>query len=332
MGEPFRRDLTFAVGDHDDIAAFEFFIFEQRDGGIDRRLKIGAATGEVFGHLEDLRQFGLVAALAVEIEDAKTLRPRRKEHGAKEAALAARDIHQSEADRLGPQFLVALHRGADVDTDDHRPFTLLLVLAQAVLQDLAFEQTAQEIGAQSRVVQRDQLGRNQAAQFVAAFNIVGLGDTAIERAAAQRACVLLETADQPRQLAEPLVARQMASEFEPFIGRGSSALAELDAEVVTILRDPINLFSELRGPHLHPLQLGLIAVLEVLFNDPGLLIKLRFGDLGAPRRRFLEFRDLLLQVLGCGRIGLRVRVFLFREFLRVLQRCGALLEVFLLML
>ena len=73
-----------------------------------------------------------------------------------------------------------------------------------------------EIGAQLRMMQREQLRRNQAAQVGAALDVVGLGDAAIERLAAQRARVLLEAADQPRELAElrdcaPAAARVRAA-------------------------------------------------------------------------------------------------------------------------
>src|ERR1700687_8032 len=99
--EPFRRDLAFSAGDYDDTAALEFLALEQFDCGIDRCLKISAAAWKVFGHLEHFREFGLVAALVVQVQHPETLGTRGKQDRAKEPALAARDIHQGEAHRLG---------------------------------------------------------------------------------------------------------------------------------------------------------------------------------------------------------------------------------------
>ena len=95
-------------------------------------------------------------------------------------------------------------------------------------------------------MQREQFRRDQPAQIRAALDVVGLGDAAIQRFAAQRARVLLEAADQSRQFAELAVARELPPEFEPLARRKPSTLAELEAEIVTVLRDAIDLLAKLR--------------------------------------------------------------------------------------
>ena len=95
------------------------------------------------------------------------------------------------------------------------------------------------------MMQRDQLRRNQTAQLRAALDVVGFGDAAVERLAAQRPRVLLEASDQPRELAQFRIARELASEFEALARRQLSALAEFKAEIVTVLGDSIDFLGEL---------------------------------------------------------------------------------------
>ena len=102
------------------------------------------------------------------------------------------------------------------------------------------------------MMHREQLGRNQAPQLRAAFDVVGLGHAALDRFAPERARVLLEAADQPRQLAELAVAREMTPELQPLAGRDAAALAELQAEVMAVLRDAIDLLRQAEALGFHP--------------------------------------------------------------------------------
>ena len=58
IAEPFGRHLAFAVGDHHDIAALELLVRDQFDRRVDRRLKVGAAAGKVFGQFDHLGNSG----------------------------------------------------------------------------------------------------------------------------------------------------------------------------------------------------------------------------------------------------------------------------------
>ena len=245
MAQPLGTHLRFAVGDYHDIAALEFLFAEQFDRGVERRLEIGAAAGKILGHLDDLVQLRLVAPLAIEVEHLEADVAGGKHHGAEQPALAPRDIHQGQRDRLRPHLLLALHRGAHVDAHDHRALALLLVIAQPVLQDAALEHAAMEIAPQHRMMHREQLGGNQAADLGAELDIVGLGDAALERLALQCARVLLEPPDHPRQLAEFLVARQAPPQFKTRAGGDPAALPELAAEVVTVFGGAIDFLGQL---------------------------------------------------------------------------------------
>src|SRR5690242_7785301 len=120
------------------------------------------------------------------------------------------------------------------------------------------------------MMHREQLGRNQPSQLRAAFDVVGLGHPALHRFAPERARVLLEAADQPRQLAELAVAREMTPELQPFAGREPTALAELQAEVMAILRDAIDLLGEAKTLGFHPAQLTLVGMADLLGHLAGL--------------------------------------------------------------
>src|SRR5882757_9534892 len=110
------------------------------------------------------------------------------------------------------------------------------------------------------MMQREQLRRNQPAKVRAALDVIGFRHATIEGFAPQCAGVLLKAPDQPREFAELAIACQPPAELKPLAGRHSSALAELQAEIMAVLRNAIDLFGELRAAQLHPLQLGLIAV------------------------------------------------------------------------
>src|SRR5579862_6847990 len=101
-----------------------------------------------------------------------------------------------------------------------------------------------EVVAQRMMMHRDQLGRNHAAQVGAALDVVGLRHAVIEGALAQRARILLEAADHPRELAELLVAREAPPELEALAGRHLAALPEFAAERVAVLGRLIDLFCE----------------------------------------------------------------------------------------
>src|SRR5208283_1334868 len=243
--QPFGTDLRLAVGDNHDVAALEFLLAEQLDGGVDWSFEVGAAAGEVFGHLDDLVQVGLIAPLAIEVDDLEAHVARRKHDSAEQPALAPRNIHQRQRDRLRPHLLVALHRGAHVDTYDHRALALLLVVAQAILKHSALEHAAIEIALEDGMMHREQLRRYQAAELGAKFDVVGFGDAALERFALESARVLLEAPDHPRQLAEFLVAREAPAELESRTGCDAPALPEFAAEVVAVLSGLIDLARQL---------------------------------------------------------------------------------------
>ena len=92
-----------------------------------------------------------------------------------------------------------------------------------------------EIALEHGMMHREQLGGNQAAELGAELDVVSFGDAALERLALERARVLLEPPDHPRQLAELLVAREAPPQLEARAGRDASALPEFAAEVVTVL-------------------------------------------------------------------------------------------------
>src|SRR6516165_10257807 len=91
------------------------------------------------------------------------------------------------------------------------------------------------------MMERHQFAWNEPPQIRAPFDVVDFRRTAIERFAPQRLGILLETSDQPRQLAESFVLRQMASQLEPFSRREPSGLPKFEAEVVRIERRLIDL-------------------------------------------------------------------------------------------
>src|SRR5271166_1369736 len=328
--QPIRADLRFAVGDYHDIAALEFLFAEQLDGCVDRSLEVGAAAGEVLGHLDDLVQVGLVTPLAIEVEHLEAHVARRKHDGAEQPALAPRDIHQRQRDRLRPHLLVALHRGAHVDTYDHRAPALLLVVAQAVLKDGALEHAAMEIALEDGMMHREQLGRYQAPELGAELDVVGLGDAALQRLALERAGVLLEPPDHPGQLAQLLVAREAAPELETGAGCDATALSEFAAEVVAILGGLIDFSGQLGGLELHALERALIRALELSFELPRLLIEPRLGDLGRAFGRVGHLGELFLRglifFLFAGR-GFVFAGFRFLDFVDRLYRFGPRFEV-----
>src|SRR5579864_8362177 len=112
---------------------------------------------------------------------------------------------------------------------------LLLIILKPVLQDGAFEQAAMKIVAQYRMMHRHQLRRDHPAEVRSALDVVGFRDAALECPAPERARILLEAPDHPREFAELLVAREAASEFEALARRQPPTLAELAAEGVTVL-------------------------------------------------------------------------------------------------
>src|SRR5262249_49468313 len=146
---------------------------------------------------------------------------------------------------------------------DHRSLALLFFFAQPVLKQLALEQAAAEVSLESRMTHRQQLRRDQAAQFGAAFDVVGFGHPALHRFAPECASILLETAAQPRQFAELAIACEMAPQFQALTRGESAALAKLEAEVVTVLSDAIDFLCEPDTLCLHAPQLGLIGMADL---------------------------------------------------------------------
>src|SRR5262245_13948403 len=123
------------------------------------------------------------------------------------------------------------------------------------------------------MMHRDQLGWNHAAQIGAALDVVGLCNAALQRLLAQRARILLEAPDHPRQLTQLLVARETASEFEALAGRHPAALAELATERMAILGRLIDFPGEFGSAKFHPLELREVAVLDVVFDLARFLIE-----------------------------------------------------------
>src|SRR5215469_4580486 len=135
------------------------------------------------------------------------------------------------------------------------------------------------------MMQRDQLSGNQAAQFRAGLNVVGFRDTAVQCTPAQSASVLFEAPDQPRKFSELLVAREAAAQFQSLAGRKPAALPKFEAEVMTILGNSIDLVRQLCAAELKPLDLVVVAVMELFLEDAGLLVESGLCDLGRPRCR-----------------------------------------------
>ncbi len=194
------------------------------------------------------------------------------------------------------------------------------------MEDAAFEDAAMEIALQHRMMHREQLGGNQAADFGAELDVVSLGDAALERLALERARLLLEPSDHPRQLTEFLVACQASAELQACAGGDSATLSELTAEIVTVFGSAVDLVGELGGLELHPLERALIAALELSFELPGLLLEPRLRDFCRALGRLGHLPDFL-----CGLIvGRRLAFFWFGDLVGVLHRLRARLEVFLL--
>src|SRR6185295_4131940 len=139
---------------------------------------------------------------------------RREADEAEQPALAARDLEQRERDRLRPDLLVARHRRGAVEADDHRPAPALLGPAQRVGEEAALDQPAREVAAQQRVVQGEQLRRQQALEVAAELHLEHLLAGALERPPAQRQHLLAHASDQRRQLLQ--------------LGIGGESLTELD--------------------------------------------------------------------------------------------------------
>src|ERR1035437_4674440 len=298
----------------------------------DRSLEVGAAAGEVFGHLDDFVQIGLVAAFAIQVEHLEARVARGKHDGAEQAALSPRDIHQRQRYGLGPHLTVALHRGTHVDTHDLRALALLLVVAQPVLKDGAFEHAAMEIALEDGMMHREQLGGNQASELGAELDVVGFSDATLERFALESARVLLESPDHPRQLDELLDTRETPPELEARTGRDASALAEFAAEIVTVLGGLIDFARQLAGLELYALERALIRALELSLELPRLLIEPRLGDLGRAFGRIGHLRELLFNFrcpifLFFARSGFVLALFRFLDFVDGLHRLGTRFEI-----
>src|SRR5271165_4691007 len=116
-----------------------------------------------------------------------------------------------------------------------------------------FEQAALEVACQRRLMQRCQLAGNQPPEIRSALDVVHFRRTSIERLAPQRFRVLLESTDQSRQLSEPLVLGQMASQLQSFAGREPSGLPEFQTEIMRVERGLIDLLCHRSGSQLQAL-------------------------------------------------------------------------------
>ena len=75
----------------------------------------------------------------------------------------------------------------------------------------------------------------------------------------------------------------------------------------------------------------MIAVPELLLENPGLLVEPGFGNLSCARRGILEFLDFLLQVFVSS-LWRGFLLLLVRQLHRILKSSRALFELFFLML
>src|SRR5439155_24540011 len=110
---------------------------------------------------------------------------------------------QRQRDRLRPDLLVAHHRARAVEADDHRAAAALVGAAERVREEAALDQAPREVVTQDGVVQRQQLGREEALERAADAHLEDLLAGALVAAPAERERLLAHAADDGGGLAEP---------------------------------------------------------------------------------------------------------------------------------
>src|SRR5439155_13948793 len=157
-----------------------------------------------------------------------------------------------------------------------------------------FDQTTREVAPQQRMVQREQLGREQALQVGAELHLEDLLARALERAAAERERLLAHATDDGRELPELRVRRQPATELDlPPRGRASrppetgSPALRLLGRLADLARHPRRRRWQRRARTCRHLS-------ETLGDEPALLPEARLGDVG-------RMRDVLSNSFRCVR-------------------------------
>src|SRR5439155_157764 len=160
---------------------------------------------------------------------------RREADEAEEPPLPARDLEQRQRDRLRPDLLVARHRARAVEADDHRAAAALVGAAERVREEAALDQAAREVVTQDGVVQRQQLGREEALEVAAEAHLEDLLAGALEGAPAERERLLAHAADDGGELAELRVGGEPPAELDLPPRRGAAAGAEASAPAPGLL-------------------------------------------------------------------------------------------------
>src|SRR5262249_4030708 len=133
---------------------------------------------------------------------------------------------ERERDGLRPDLLVACHRGAGVEADDHRPAAALVVAAQTVLQERALDVASLPVAAKRGMTERQQLLRQHARDVAPGLDLVHLLGRPLEERMAKREGLFAHAADERRELAELRIARQPASELQASAHRARALGAE----------------------------------------------------------------------------------------------------------
>src|SRR5579885_2590677 len=81
-------------------------------------------------------------------------------------------------------------------------------------------------------------------------------------------------------------------------------LAELAAEGMAVFGGAIDVLRKFGRPHLHPLQFAAVAVFEVAFDLPALLVQPGFRYLGGARGRLDHLFGLFFGLGVCVRVAL----------------------------
>src|SRR5206468_5157923 len=234
-GEPLRPYPALAVGDEDHVATPVASGAEAVERSGERRLEVGAAAREVLGHVERAVLLHLVALARVQIEGEERRVGRREADEAEEPPLPARDLEEGQGDRLRPDLLVARHRARAVEADDHRAAAALVGAAERVGEEAALDQATREVAAQQRVVQRQQLGREEALEVAPQAHLEDLLAGALEGAPAEREGLLAHPADGGGELPELRVGGQAPAELDLPPRRGAAAGAEAGAPALGLL-------------------------------------------------------------------------------------------------
>src|SRR5439155_8967048 len=116
-------------------------------------------------------------------------------------------------DGVRPDLLVAGHRARAVEADDHRTAAPLLA-ADGVGEEAALDEAPREVATQEGVMERRQLGRQEALEVSPERHLVDLLARTLEGTAAERERLLAHAADESGEPPELGVRREAAAELD----------------------------------------------------------------------------------------------------------------------